>query len=80
MPLLRSTKRGCQKNTDYFPVVTYFMDRDRLGGVPYEAKKEKKKVKMKFYPKGENSKNPDSVVFTMLLDETDKEKILKFFK
>jgi hypothetical protein len=56
------------------------MQRDRLGGVPFESKKEKKKVKLRFFPKGENPKNADSVVFTMLLDETDKEKILKLFE
>ncbi len=56
------------------------MDREMLGGVPFEATKEKKKVKLRFYPKGENAKNPDSTVFTMLLDETDKEKILKLFE
>ena len=56
------------------------MQREKLGGVPYEAKKEKKKVKLRFFPKGENAKNPDSIVFTMLLDESDKEKILKLFE
>ena len=56
------------------------MDRERLGGVPFEAKKEKKKVKLRFFPKGKTPKNADSVVFTMLLDESDKEKILKLFE
>jgi len=56
------------------------MERDRLGGVPYDTEKEGKKIKIRFYPKGKNAKNPDSIVFTMLLDETDKEKILKFFE
>ncbi len=56
------------------------MERDKLGGVPFESKKEKKKVKLRFFPKGENAKNPDSIVFTMLLDESDKEKILKLFE
>ena len=56
------------------------MDRDKLGGVPYEVTKEGKKVKLRFFPKGENPKNPDSIVFTMLLDESDKEKILDLFK
>ncbi len=56
------------------------MARDKLGGVPYEAEKEGKKVKLRFFPKGENAKNPNSIVFTMLLDETDKEKILKLFE
>ncbi len=55
------------------------MTRDKLGGVPFEATKEGKKVHLRFFPKGENAKNPDSIVFTMLLDDTDKEKILDFF-
>ncbi len=56
------------------------MDRDRLGGVPFEATKEKKKVRLRFFPKGENPKDPNSVVFTMLLDESDREKIQKLFE
>ena len=56
------------------------MERDKLGGVPYEAASEGKKVKLRFFPKGDNPKNPDSMVFTMLLDNTDKEKILNLFK
>ena len=51
------------------------MDRERLGGVPFETTKEGKKIKIRFFPKSENPKNPDSIVFTMLLDKTDKEKI-----
>jgi len=56
------------------------MKRDKLGGVPFEAKKEGKKVKLRFFPKGDNAKNPDSIVFTILLDDTDKEKVLDLFK
>jgi len=56
------------------------MERDRLGGVPYDTEKKGGKIKMRFYPKTENAKNPDSIVFTMLLDDSDKEKILKLFK
>ena len=56
------------------------MERDRLGGVPYDSTKEGNKIKIRFYPKTENAKNPDSIVFTMLLDETDREKILKLFE
>ena len=56
------------------------MQRDRLGGVPFEATKEGKSVKLRFFPKGENPKNPNSIVFTMLLDESDKERILKLFE
>ena len=53
------------------------MERERLGGVPYETTKEGKKVKIRFFPKSDNPKNPDSIVFTMLLDKTDVEKIKK---
>jgi hypothetical protein len=56
------------------------MERERLGGVPFDTAKEGKKIRMRFYPKGENPKNPDSVVFTMLLDKADQEKIQKLFK
>jgi len=56
------------------------MARDRLGGVPYDTAKEGDKIKMRFYPKTENAKNPDSIVFTMLLDESDRKKILKLFE
>jgi hypothetical protein len=51
-----------------------------LGGVPYDATKEGKKVRLRFYPKTKNAKNPNSIVFTMLLDESDKEEILKLFE
>ena len=60
--------------------LTTIMERERLGGVPCEAKKEGKKVRLRFYPKGKSPKNPDSIVFTMLLDNSDREKILKLFK
>ena len=56
------------------------MERDRLGGVPYDTEKNGKKIKVRFYPKTKNARNPDSIVFAMLLDESDKEKILKLFK
>lgn len=57
-----------------------FMERDRLGGVPYEAVKEGKNIKLRFFPKGDNPRDPNSVVFTMLLDKDDKEKIINLFK
>jgi len=56
------------------------MERDRLGGVPYDTSKKGKKIKLRFYPKTENAKNPDSIVFTMTLEKSDKEKILKLFE
>ena len=56
------------------------MDRERLGGVPFETTKEGKKIKIRFFPKSENPKNPDSIVFTMTLDKTDKEQIEKIIQ
>lgn len=56
------------------------MEREILGGVPCEATKEGKNVRLRFFPKGINAKNPNSIVFTMLLDNEDKEKILNLFK
>jgi len=56
------------------------MERERLGGVPYEAAKEGKGIRLRFFPKGDSPKNPNSIVFTMLLDKNDKEKILNLFK
>ncbi len=60
-------------------VLSNSMGRDRLGGVPYEATKEGNNVRLRFFPKGDNPKNPDSIVFTMLLDDADKQKILDLF-
>lgn len=53
------------------------MERDRLGGVPYQITKEGSKLKIRFYPKGENPRDLNSVVFTMLLEKSDKEKLKK---
>lgn len=47
---------------------------------PTRQKKKVRESNYGFFPKGDNAKNPDSIVFTMLLDETDKEKILKLFE
>ena len=43
------------------------MERDRLGGVPYEATKEGKNIKLRFFPKGTGPKNPNSIVLTLSL-------------
>lgn len=53
------------------------MERDRLGGVPYQITKEGSKLKIRFYPKGDSPKDPNSIVFTMLLEKSDKEKLKK---
>ena len=51
--------------------------RDRLGGNPFEVKKEGKKTTFRFFPKGENARNPDSIVFVLSLDSDDKAKLRK---
>jgi len=51
--------------------------RDKLGGNPFEAKKEGSKTTFRFFPKGENAKNPDSIVFVLSLDSDDKTKLKK---
>ena len=53
------------------------MEKERLGGVPFDATPEGKKIRLRFYPKTSNAKNPHSIVFTMLLDKTDVDKIKK---
>ena len=53
------------------------MVRDRIGGVPYEITSEDGKTVFRFYPKSEGAKNPDSIVFVLRLDKSDKEKIKK---
>lgn len=53
------------------------MKRDKLGGVPYEAKKEGEKIVLRFYPKSENAKNPDSIVFVLSLDEKERKKLIE---
>jgi len=51
--------------------------RDRLGNYPYEIKKESGKVVFRFYPKSPDAKNPDSIVFVLSLDESDRKKLSK---
>ena len=49
--------------------------RDKIGGVPYETKKEGGNTVIRFYPKGENAKNPDGIVFMLSLGESDRKKM-----
>ena len=49
--------------------------RDKIGGVPYETKKSGGSVEIRFYPKGENAKNPDGIVFMLSLSKEDKKKL-----
>ena len=49
--------------------------RDKIGGVPYETKREGGSTVIRFYPTGENAKNPDGIVFMLSLDGTDRKKL-----
>ena len=49
--------------------------RERIGGVPYEAKKSGGNVEIRFYPKGDIPKNPDGFVFMLSLSKEDRMKL-----
>ena len=49
--------------------------RERIGGVPFETKKSGGNVEIRFYPKGENAKNPDGIVFMLSLSKEDRKKL-----
>ena len=51
--------------------------REKLGENPFEVKKEGNKTTFRFFPKGENAKNPNSIVFVLSLDSDDKTKLEK---
>jgi len=51
------------------------MARDMLGGVPYELKKERGKLTIRFFPKSPNAKNPDGIVFVLHLGADDRKKL-----
>ena len=51
--------------------------RDKLGGRPYEIKKEGGKTKILFYPQTPNAKNPDTVLFRVELSNEDIKKLKK---
>ena len=53
------------------------MVRDRLAGVPYETKKDKGRIILRFYPKSESAKNPDGIVFMLALEKDDVSKLQK---
>jgi len=54
--------------------------RDTLGGVPYERKIENEKTVFRFFPKTQSAKNPNSIVFVLSLDESEKNKFLSLLK
>jgi len=53
------------------------MARDRLGGVPYETRKEKDRIILRFFPKSASAKHPDGIVFMLALEKDDVSKLQK---
>ena len=51
--------------------------RDRIGGYPFDTKKEGTDLVIRFYPKGENLKHPDSPKFSLRLSKDDLKKLSK---
>ena len=51
--------------------------RDKIGGYPYEAKKEGGKTIIKFFHSGPNVKHPDAVKITLQLTKEDIKKLSK---
>ena len=51
------------------------MERDRLGGVPFEVKKEGGKVSIRFFPKSPKAIHPDGIVFVLHLNAEDRKKL-----
>lgn len=56
------------------------MNRDKIGGVPFDVKEEANRTVLRFYPKNPNAKNPNSVVFVLFLDSKDKEQLVKILE
>ena len=61
----------------FVQVIFLIIMRERIGGVPYEAKKSGGSVEIRFYPKGENAKNPDGIVFMLALSKEDRKKLVE---
>jgi len=51
--------------------------KDRLGDYPYTLSKQGGKIILKFHPKGDNLKYPDSVKFALTLSSDDVRKLKK---
>ena len=51
--------------------------RDSLGGRPYDVKKADSKYVVSFYPMSDNAKNPDAVLFRLVLTKDDLKKLAK---
>lgn len=50
---------------------------DRLGDYPYTTSKQGGNIIIRFHPKGENLKHPDSVKFALTLSSEDVKKLKK---
>ena len=59
----------------FVQVIFLIIMRERIGGVPFETKKSGGNVEIRFYPKGENAKNPDGIVFMLSLSKEDRKKL-----
>ena len=59
----------------FLQVIFLIIMRERIGGVPFETKKSGGNVEIRFYPKGENAKNPDGIVFMLSLSKEDRKKL-----
>ena len=51
--------------------------RDTIGGRPYEVKRDGSKYTISFYPQSKNAKNPDAVLFRLVLTKDDLKKLAK---
>ena len=60
----------------FVQVIFLIIMRERIGGVPFETKKSGGNVEIRFYPKGENAKNPDGIVFMLSLSKEDRKKLV----
>lgn len=53
--------------------------RDTIGGRPYDIKKEGSKAIISFYPQTKDAKNPDAVLFRLILTKEEMKKLTKIF-
>ena len=56
------------------------MERDRLGGFPFEVVKDGKITKIRFFPKNPNAKDPHAVTFVLPISQNEKQKLLKILE
>ena len=54
--------------------------RDTIGGRPYEVKKDGSKYVISFYPQTKNAKNPDVVLFRLVLTKDEIAKLANILK